>query len=124
GHEVDRLRGDELRGHRQVALVLAVLVIADDDHLALADVVDRLLDRREGRRGGGVAHDRPPAARASRWASTRRSRCLARMSTSTLTWAPCRRSPSIVRLSVSGISDTAKPRSLSALTVRLTPSSA
>ena len=35
GHEVDGLGRRELRGHRQVALVLAVLVVADDDHLAL-----------------------------------------------------------------------------------------
>ena len=34
GHEVDRLGRDELRGHREVALVLAVLVVADDDHAA------------------------------------------------------------------------------------------
>ena len=56
GHEVDRLGRGELRGHRQIALVLAILVVADDDHLALADVLDRLLDRRE--RGGclRVAH--------------------------------------------------------------------
>ena len=31
GHEVDRLRGRELGGDRQVALVLAVLVVDDDD---------------------------------------------------------------------------------------------
>ena len=43
-HEVDRLGRRELRRHRQVALVLAVLVVADDDHPAAADVLDRLLD--------------------------------------------------------------------------------
>ena len=48
GHEVDRLRGRELGRHRQVALVLARLVVADDDHPPAADVVDRLLDRGEG----------------------------------------------------------------------------
>ena len=32
GHEVDVLGGGELGGHREVALVLAVLVVADDDH--------------------------------------------------------------------------------------------
>ena len=47
GHEVDRLRRGELGGHRQVALVLAVLVVADDDHPPAADLLDRLLDRRE-----------------------------------------------------------------------------
>ena len=46
-HEIDRLRGGELGRHRQVALVLAVLVVADDDHPPAADLLDRLLDRRE-----------------------------------------------------------------------------
>ena len=44
GHEVDRLGGRELRGHHQVALVLAILAVADDDHAATADLLDRLLD--------------------------------------------------------------------------------
>ena len=47
GHEVDRLRRRELRRHHQVALVLAVLAVADDDHAPGADLLDRLLDRRE-----------------------------------------------------------------------------
>ena len=46
-HEVDRLGRDELRRHREVALVLAVLVVADHDHAAGADLLDRLFDRRE-----------------------------------------------------------------------------
>ena len=44
GHEVDRLRRDELRGDREVALVLAVVVVDDDDEAARADLLDRLLD--------------------------------------------------------------------------------
>ena len=48
-HEVDRLGRRELGGDRQVALVLAVGRVDDDDELALADVLDRLLDRRERR---------------------------------------------------------------------------
>src|ERR1700761_9026652 len=40
GHEVDRLGRDELSGHRQIALVLAVLVVTDHDHLALTDLLD------------------------------------------------------------------------------------
>ena len=51
-HEIDRIGRRELRRDRQVALVLAILVVDDDDHPALADVLDRLLDRRE-RRGHG-----------------------------------------------------------------------
>ena len=46
-HEVDGLRSRELRGDRQVALVLAVVRVDDDDELPLANVLDRLFDRRE-----------------------------------------------------------------------------
>ena len=46
-HEVDVLRRRELRGKGQIALVLAILRVADDDHLAGADVLDRLLDGRK-----------------------------------------------------------------------------
>ena len=60
-HEVDRLGGRELRGDRQVAFVLAVLRVHDDDEAALADVFDRVLDRckrrtrLDGRHAGSVA---------------------------------------------------------------------
>ena len=47
GHEVDRLGCRELRGDDEVALVLAVGVVDDDDQTAFADVFDRLLDGRE-----------------------------------------------------------------------------
>jgi len=47
GHEIDRLGGDELRGEGQVALVLAVLVVHEDDHPAVADVRDGILDLRK-----------------------------------------------------------------------------
>ena len=47
GHEIDRLRRDALRGDGQIAFVLAVLVVDDDDHLAVADGLDRVLDGRE-----------------------------------------------------------------------------
>ena len=46
-HEVDRLGRRELGRQREVALVLAVLGVADDDHAAGADVLDRLLDAAE-----------------------------------------------------------------------------
>ncbi len=57
GHEVDVLRGRELRGQREITLVLAVLVVADDDHPALAQLLEGFLDRGERPRGlsGGVA---------------------------------------------------------------------
>jgi hypothetical protein len=44
-HEVDRGRRDLLGGDRQIAFVLPILVVHDDDHLAVADRIDRLLDR-------------------------------------------------------------------------------
>jgi len=44
GHEVDVLRRDTLGGDAQVALVLPVLVVHQDDHAAGADVLQRLLD--------------------------------------------------------------------------------
>src|SRR5215207_1288241 len=43
GHEVDVVRGRELGGHGKVALVLTVLVVTHDDHLALLDFLDDLL---------------------------------------------------------------------------------
>ncbi len=47
GHEVDRLRRRELGGDRQIAFVLAVRVVDDDHEPAGAEVLERLLDRRE-----------------------------------------------------------------------------
>src|SRR5207245_2166446 len=121
GHEVDRLRGHELGRDREIALVLAIGVIAYDHHLAQADLVDRALDR--GERCGDPRRAHRTASPASR-ASSRRSRCLASTSTSRFTAAPSARPPRLVRRSVSGISDTEKPCSPTALTVRLTPSTA
>ena len=55
GHEVDGLGGGELGGHGQVALVLAVLVVAHDDHASGAQVVERFVDRGEGAARRGAA---------------------------------------------------------------------
>ncbi|MNC24362.1 hypothetical protein D3C75_724150 [compost metagenome] len=44
GHEVDVLGAHALGGHDQVAFVLAILVIHENDHLALANVLDQLGD--------------------------------------------------------------------------------
>ena len=63
GHEVDGLGGRELRGDRQVALVLAVLVVDDDHEPPRADLLDRLLDRGERRCSATVDH-RPAVERA------------------------------------------------------------
>ncbi len=48
GHEVDRLGGDEFGRHHEVTLVLAVLFVYQDDHLAGLDVGDDVGDRRSG----------------------------------------------------------------------------
>src|SRR3712207_5408635 len=108
GHEVDGVGRDELRRDREVALVLAVLVVADHDHPPGADVLDGLLDRRE---------------RPHRWA-TSLSTYFARTSTSRLTVAPGAAAPSVVRSSVSGMSETSNASSSSALTVSEMPSTA
>jgi hypothetical protein len=59
-HEVDRLGRRELRGEGEVALVLAVLVVADDHHAPAPHVLDRLFDRRKLRgricRGAPFSH--------------------------------------------------------------------
>ena len=64
-HEVDRFGRDPVGGDREIALVLAVLVIDDDHELAGADVGDRVLDGRPG------SSRLIPRARGSR---TRRAR--------------------------------------------------
>ena len=53
GHEIDGLRRDLLRGHDEVAFVLAVRVIHDDDHAPGADVLDDAFDGIEGVLQGG-----------------------------------------------------------------------
>ena len=47
GHEVDGLGGHAIGGHAEVALVLAVLVVDEDDHLAGTEVVEDLGDWRQ-----------------------------------------------------------------------------
>ena len=43
GHEVDRFGGGALRGDHEIALVLAILVIDQDEHPALAGFLDYVL---------------------------------------------------------------------------------
>ena len=102
----------ELGGEREVALVLAVLGVADHHHLARADVLDGLLDRAEGR----VAHTCAPARASPR---TWRSR-----PPPGSPGAPARAEPSVVRSRVSGMSETLKPPSSTSATVSDTPSTA
>ena len=46
-HEVDGLGSDLLCGNSEVALILSILVVDDDDHLASSDCVDSFTDRRK-----------------------------------------------------------------------------
>ena len=101
---------------RQIALVLAVLVVADDDHPPAADVLDRLLDRRERASRSSsrslvcsvsLATRSPPI----RVTGATRHQAVDACSgpgrrTSTFTRSPASTPPSVVRSSVSGISET------------------
>jgi hypothetical protein len=42
GHEIDRVRRDLLGRHDQIAFVLAIFIIHDDDHAPLAQIFDNL----------------------------------------------------------------------------------
>ena len=48
GHEVDRLRGHALGGQQQIALILAVFVVHDDDHATRAQLVNDLFGAVKG----------------------------------------------------------------------------
>src|SRR5690348_6661293 len=113
GHEVDHLRRGQLRRADQVTFVLAVLIVRDDDDLAVSQVLDGLLDRSEG------GHDAPRSLRTRSSSAT----YLPIVSASRCTRSPGRRSPSVVCCKVNGIREiwiTSGPGI--ALTVRLTPS--
>src|SRR5205085_8710341 len=107
----------QLRGEDQVALVLPVLVVQDDDGAAVLDRGDRVLD--------GVQAQ----ARRHRRLSSRRSTYFAITSTSRLTGSPGARRPIVVSRRVVGMRLTsnqgaASSTSLTALTVSETPSTA
>src|SRR5262249_26895951 len=135
-HEVDRCGGHLLRGHDEISLVLAVLVVGEDDHPPLADLPDGPLDQ------GDAAHlfqsschqstPKPamrsmstvrPGAFAGAWAAWSRATYFPMTSASTLTRSPIWRLASVVRASVSAMSWTSKRSVPTSLTVRLTPSS-
>src|SRR5579884_3634538 len=65
-HEVDGLRGHVLSGHDQVALVLSVLIVDDDDEPAAPDGLHGLLHRGKDRSGFCALTHRPsPRVRRS-----------------------------------------------------------
>src|SRR6185437_6881128 len=112
-HEVDEVGRHHLGRADEVALVLAILVIGHDDDLAVAQVVDGLLDGAEG------AHEAPRSPRARSSAAT----YLPSASASRCTRSPGRRSPSVVCCKVNGMREIwITPGRGIAFTVRLTPS--
>src|SRR6185295_1593048 len=58
GHEVDALGRDRVGGHGEIALVLAILVVDEDHHLAGADLIERAVDAHQhgGVDGQAVRH--------------------------------------------------------------------
>src|SRR5262249_47396675 len=131
GHEVDRLWRDFLRRDRQVALVLTVRIVDDDDHLAGANRLDRVLDRRE-RRGRTTAalgdldmslqrvtSPGRTSAKFSPASSTARATYFPTMSHSRLTWSRTAMRPRFVCCIVYGTTWMSKRSSPSAAIVRL-----
>src|SRR5262245_18032237 len=112
GHEVHGLGRHLLGRHHEVAFVLSVFVVHDEQETPLPDLLDPLLD---GRKRGHVV----VPLRASE-----RTRYLPITSTSMFVALPGSSRPSVVTASVCGINITSKLRSPSAATVRLTPSTA
>ena len=47
GHEIDRLWRDQCGCADEIAFVLPILIVSDDDHLAPPDRLDRVVDRVE-----------------------------------------------------------------------------
>src|SRR5262249_7484266 len=135
-HEVHRLGRRELGGDHEVAFVLTVRVVDDDDEPAGADVLDGLLDGGERRRhchahrlaqyrlAAGSRGPGPGPGGGPGYRATSRSTYFASTSVSRLTSAPGSRLPRVVTASVCGISATAKPLSSTAATVSDTPSTA
>ncbi len=140
-HEGQQLRGGLLRREDQVAFVLAVGVVDDDDWPAGGDLRDRLVDRGETRITDwqifdhdscplplwmtGVLDEPAPAASP---ATTSFSTYFASTSTSRLTRSPTPRRPRVVTCNVVGIRLTVNVAGVVAsagvisTTVRLTPS--
>ena len=82
GHEVDRIGRGHLRGNNEIAFVLAVRVIDQNEHASVARVVDDLFDGREklgvvlviGRSGIGHRVAFTPKAASGRQHSAPRGR--------------------------------------------------
>ena len=75
GHEVDHLGRDEFGRADEVTLVLAVLVVGHDDDLAVAQVVDGLLDGAEVHAGFSILQSAPGEERLARLLDDSDSMC-------------------------------------------------
>src|SRR5262249_2536457 len=115
-HEVDGIRGHPVRGHEEIALVLAILVVDHDQDAAGAHLRHCLLD---GRECPFVGRHRPPP-----WSRRKRCTYLPIMSISKVPCLAGLSCPSVVWASVCGITMISNACSSSAATVRLTPSTA
>src|SRR5450432_79825 len=139
GHEVDGGRRHLGRGHHRVTLVLAVLVVGEDDHIPLANVAQGSLHESDAAdlfqppRHVPLAYCSTPNPAALHTSSVspppapsarRRATYLPMTSASTFTRVPADFCPRVVRACVSGTSATEKLSRPRVLTVRLTPSSA
>src|SRR5207344_2997114 len=120
GHEVDRLGRGELGRHDEVALVLPLLGVEDDHHVAGADLLDRLGDG--GELDGAARHAR--SSRGGAYGATSDSTYFASTSTSRLTARSRAPGPRVVTSMVWGISATVNASGSRSATVRLTPSTA
>src|SRR5687768_14808281 len=87
-HEIDHFGGRKLRGAHEITFVLAVLVVGHDDDLAVAQVIDGLLDSPEAR------HGTLGSSAATYLAIVSPSRC---------TRSPTLRSPRVVCCKVNGM---------------------
>jgi hypothetical protein len=63
-HEVDGLGRDEARRQHEVALVLALLVVDEDHHVGVADLLDGALDALEDEAGVLLGHAPAPTSSA------------------------------------------------------------
>src|SRR6185312_46471 len=111
GHEVDGFRRHLVGRHQEIALVLAVLVVDDDQDPPGPNLLHRLLDAYEVPIGLVRHAVDPPRVM---------NRCtyLPIISISRFTCLPGRMVPSVVCASVCGISMISKPVPSSAATVR------
>ena len=119
--EPDHFRRACLGREREVAFVLAVLVIDDDDHSTGCDLGDRLVDgaerrlrghdprvRRDLLRACDLGRDLPHTSSLGHDLRSKRSTYFATMSTSRFTFSPTRSAPSVVRSAVCGMRATSK----------------